>query len=75
MLGQKEEGSVVGLSVGVALGAWVDSLVRHWMVRQLEGPLGYSCTTVAGNYSVIIVVIIGKDVKWVVIVCMALMDQ
>jgi hypothetical protein len=30
--------------------------------------------TVVCNYSVVIIVIIGKDVKWVVIVCMPLMD-
>jgi hypothetical protein len=38
------------------------------MVRRLE-------EHVAGKYSIIIVVIVGKDVKWVVIACMALMDQ
>jgi hypothetical protein len=42
LVGHKEGGLVVGSSVSVALGAKVDSLVGHWMVRWLEGHLGYS---------------------------------
>ncbi len=30
---------------------------------------------IAGDYSVIIIFIVGKDVEWVVIACMVLMDQ
>jgi hypothetical protein len=48
--------------------------IHWWDTGWYDGWRG-TWAKIAGNYSVTIVLITGKDVEWVVIACMALMDQ
>ncbi len=47
--------------------------IHWWDTGWYDGWRG-TWATIAGNYNVIIVVIVGKVVEWVVIACMALME-
>jgi hypothetical protein len=77
-------GGVVGWRVGGAEGGGIGGglvsrcgVARRWIYWWGTGWCdGWRNTwaTVVCNYSVVLVVIIGKDVKWVVIACMPLMD-
>ncbi len=49
-------------------------LIHWWDTGWYDGWRG-TWATIDGNYSIIIVTIIGKDVEWVAIACMVLMEQ
>ncbi len=74
-------GGVVGRHVcgteGGGIGGGLVSRRGAWRIGEFTGGTldgetvgGGPWATVAGNYNVIIVIIVGKDVKWIVIVCM-----
>jgi hypothetical protein len=71
-------GVVVGRCLGGTVGGGIDFEIVSWHGAwhgiHWWDSLG-TWAAIAGDYSVFIVIIVGKDVEWVIIACMALIDQ